>query len=142
MDDAGRVRRGHAVGNLHRDVEQRPDGDDAAFDRRDQRLAVDQLGGDVRDAVVGADVVNGEDVRMIQRGGGVRLLLEACVPAGVGGDGRGQDLQRHVAAQPCIASAVHLSHPAGSERRDDFVRAETPSGSEGGHPRESTAPPV
>ena len=39
----------------------------------------------IRRAFVGADVVDGEDVRMIQRAGGARFLLEAAQPVGVGG---------------------------------------------------------
>jgi hypothetical protein len=41
------------------------------------RLALEQLRYDVGRTIVLADVVNGEDVGMIDRGGGTGFLLEA-----------------------------------------------------------------
>ena len=35
----------------------------------------------------------------------------------------GQNLDGDVAAEPRVARAIDLAHPAGAERRDDLVRA-------------------
>ena len=78
MDDAGGVRLGEALGGLDGDVEELlrrqrlARGDELA-----QRLALDELHGDVDRAVGLADVVDREDVRVVQRRGRARLLLEA-----------------------------------------------------------------
>ena len=62
---------------------------------------------------------------MGQRGNRPRLGLEAAPHLGIGGDVRGHDLERDVAAEPRVARAIDLAHPAGAERRDDFVLRET-----------------
>jgi hypothetical protein len=61
---------------------------------------------------------------MIQRGRGVRLLLEAPQAISVSGEGRGQHLDRDIASKTGIARAIDLSHAPGPERSDDFVRSE------------------
>ena len=45
-----------------------------------QRLALEPFHHEVRDAVLVADVVQGADVGVIQRGDGARLALEARAP--------------------------------------------------------------
>ena len=71
---------------------------------------------------MGADVVDGEDVGVIERGDGARLLLEAAQPVRIGREPRGQDLDRDVAPEPRVAGAVHLAHPARADRGDDLGR--------------------
>jgi len=44
-----------------------------------------------------ADVVNGEDIRVIQRAGGPRLALEARDPGRIAGGGQRERLDRHLA---------------------------------------------
>ena len=90
--DAGRVGRCHAISDLHRHVQERADGDWPTFDDRRQRLAGDELRRHIEDAVVGANVVDAEDVRMIQRGRGVRFLLEPGAAFGVGRNVGGRTL--------------------------------------------------
>ena len=53
-----------------------------------QALPVEQLRNDVGRPVVLADVVDGDDVRVVERGGGPRFELEAAQPIGVSGEGR------------------------------------------------------
>ena len=43
----------------------------------------------------------------------------------VADDGRWQHLDGDVAIQPSVARAIDFAHPAGAERRDDFIRAES-----------------
>ena len=93
-----------------------------------QRLAFEQLRHDVGHAVVHADVVDREDVRVIQRRSGARFLLEALKPAGIGRGVRGKNLDRDVAPEPRVAGAIDLAHPAGAEQRKDFVGTEMDTG--------------
>ena len=50
-----------------------------------------------------------------------------CERVRIGGDGLRQDLDRDVPIELSVPCAVHLSHPARAQRRDDFVGAETGS---------------
>ena len=76
MDDPFLVRRAKSTGDLQRIVDRfalrkqpcRPDVHAA--------LAFQQFRNDVRRAVMRADVIDDEDVRMIERAGGLRFLLE------------------------------------------------------------------
>ena len=95
-----------------------------------QRLAVEQLRHDVRRAVVHADVVHREDVRMVQRRGGSRFLLEALQPVGIGARRSRENLDRDVAPEARVARAIDLAHPARAEQRIDFVGTEMDTGCE------------
>ena len=68
---------------------------------------------------------------MVQDAGGARLLLEAAQPVGIGGEGRRQDLDRHLAAEARVPGAVDLSHSPRSDRREDFVGPESGAGLQG-----------
>src|SRR5262249_8215442 len=59
------------------------------------------------------------------------LSLKAAHAAGIASERFGQHLQRHVALQLHVASAVHLTHAAGADRPGDFVAAEFCADSEG-----------
>ena len=69
-----------------------------------QRLSLEQLRDDERRIPVDANVVDGEDVRMVQSGGGAGFLLEAMKTIGVGREGGWQNLDRDVASQPRISA--------------------------------------
>src|SRR5262245_40737706 len=71
-----------------------------------QFLAFQQFGDDERRSLVGADVVDRQDVRMIERRGGMRFLLEAAQQVGDMGQRCGQNFDRHLAPQPFIARAI------------------------------------
>jgi hypothetical protein len=71
--------------------------------------------------------VNMRDVRMIQRGKNVRFAAEARQVIGIAGDGREQDLDRHVAAQRPIARPIDFAHAPRPEGRDDFIGPEAGS---------------
>ena len=62
---------------------------------------------------------------MIERGKHLRLALEARQPLGIGREGLRQDLQRDVAIEPRIAGAIHLTHAAGTDTTDHFVRPDS-----------------
>ena len=73
---------------------------------------------------VAADVVDGADVRIVQRRDGAGFLLEALARFGIGRQRAGQDLDGHRAIQPGVTGAVNLAHAARADRRDDLVGAQ------------------
>jgi hypothetical protein len=68
--------------------------------------------------------VDVRDVRVIQRGEHLSLAAEAREAIGIVGHGGEEDLDRHVAIQPPIATAVDFAHPARAEDGHDLVWAE------------------
>jgi hypothetical protein len=54
--------------------------------------------------------MKGNDIGVIKGGHDTGFRLEALPAGGIVCDVRRQDLQRNVAAQPEIASSVHLTH--------------------------------
>src|SRR6185436_11304683 len=125
VDDAALVRGGKPARDLNRVVDR--------LGRRDpplllqavaQRLALEQLHHRVDDARFVADVVDGEDVGMIERGHRPRLALEAREAIGGGVGLRGKDLDRDLAPEPRVVGAIDLAHAAPADRAEDLVRAE------------------
>ena len=131
VDDPLLVRRREAVRDLQGVVDGLARREPPGRERRPQRLALEELLDDVRRAVVGADVVHGREVGMVQNAGCLRLLLEAAQPVGVLRERRRKDLDGHVAAEPRVLRAIHLPHPARAERGQDLVGAQTGSGCQG-----------
>ena len=77
MDDAGLMRGGDGLGNLHGDGERVWGVEAAALEHGPQRDAVDELRGQELHLAVVADVVHGEDVGVIERRDRARLPLES-----------------------------------------------------------------
>ena len=77
-----------------------------------QGLALQQLGHDIRRSVVLADVKNGDNVGMVEGGGGLGFLLKAAKPFGIARPVLGQYLDRNVAFQRGVAGAIDLAHAA------------------------------
>jgi hypothetical protein len=75
-----------------------------------------------------SEVMNRDDVRMVERCRGPRLLLETRHAFRVSGEGRGQDLDRDVPMETAVASPVHLPHATGAKQRLDFVDAKAVTG--------------
>ena len=99
------------------------DGDVDRADRIERRLLADQLleraAGQVlhRDVVrvlEGAAVVDADDVRVLQAGGGLRLAAEALDEPGIRGEAAVQQLQRDLAPELLVLGQEHVGHPAGS----------------------------
>ena len=109
MHESGAMRRRQAIGDLHRQIQELA----RALDGRHRR-PLDEL----HDEVVCPDVVELTDVGVIQRCDGLRLFLEALAEL----------LVRHLdgdgAIEPRVAGSVHFAHAAGTNGREDFVRAE------------------
>src|SRR6266478_1902008 len=96
-----------------------------------ERLPFDTLHHQVIRAVLLADVMERADVGMIQAGDGFRFALEALFANGIGGKLRGKNLDSDSAFQPRIPRPIHFTHPAGTERASNFVRAKMSAWSEG-----------
>ncbi len=60
---------------------------------------------------------------MIEAGNDFRLALEALAACGVARKIRGENLDRDRTVQAGILRAIHFTHAAGTERRDDLVWA-------------------
>ena len=74
------------------------------------------------DEIVGPDVEEGADVRMIQGRDGAGFALEAL------GELFSGNLDGDVAAQAGIARAVDFAHPAGSNGCENLIRPEADAG--------------
>ena len=94
-----------------------------------QRVAVDQFHHQHRARRRFFDPVECGDMRMVQRGEDARFALEARPTVRIDRQRGWQDLNRYLASEPCIAGAIHLSHPAGPERFDDLEGSDSAAGS-------------
>ncbi len=80
-------------------------------------FAVDQL----HDEIIGPDVVELADIRVVEGGNGASFAFEAF------GESFGHDFDGDGAIETGVAGFVHLAHAAGADERDDFVRSQTGS---------------
>ncbi len=86
--------------------------------------AVDEPHGQVELAVDLAGVVDGDDVRMLERCREPRLAQEALAERAVRGELRREQLQRDVAVEREIVRAVDDAHPTAPDDRLDPVPSE------------------
>jgi len=136
MHDAGRVGLGDPLGGLGEVAEQRPEIRLLVVDSLVEGVARDQLHRDVVDRFGGrfgvsarpagpdlvvADLVDGDDVRVVQGGGRPGLGDEAAHPLLVADQLRRQDLERDAPLELLVLRDVDLAHAAGAERADDAV---------------------
>ena len=87
----------------------------------------------VRDAVLGAHVVQHTNVRMVQRRDDAGFALKALLRFGIVGKMSWKNLDGNGTVKACVSRAINLSHAAGAERRFDFIGAEFSARVEG-HP--------
>src|ERR1041384_2280652 len=71
------------------------------------------------------NLMNGDDVRVIERGGGFGFLDEAPHPVGILRVFGWQELERDAAVEPRVEGEIDLTHPTSAERGDNFVAVET-----------------
>ena len=116
MDDAGAVRGVEGVGQRCANVEQRRQLDRARTEPLAQRLSLEQLHREIVSIALLADVVDGADVRVIERRGGARLAQKALDSGGVSADGLRQQLESNPAPQPRVFGPVHDPHAARAKR--------------------------
>ena len=109
-----------SVGDRDRDLHGVPKAHALSWDQGVEALAGHVLHDDEVDAVGRFDLVDRDDVRMVQGGGGTCLLHEPPTAALVGHTVGGEHLDRHVPAEARVARAVDLAHPARTQQRDDL----------------------
>jgi len=71
---------------------------------------------------VAAEIVDGEDVRVIQRRDRARFLLEAAQAVRVGRDRRRKGFDGDIPIEARVVGALDLAHAAGPYRAEDFIR--------------------
>ena len=122
MKDAGLVRGRKAVGHACQQIRDLPPCRTRRRHPGVESPGIHNLGDEVRMSIRLASLVDGHDVRIIQRRGGERLPFEAMARHRVG-DLTREDFDGDRALQARVPSLVHLSHAARAEHRDNFVRA-------------------
>ena len=130
MDDALVVRGREPASDLHRDIRRFAHRHRPLLHSRAKGFTLEEFGDDKDMAVVGAGVVNGENVLVGEGGDGSGLPLEPGEPVSVLGKGPRQDFDRHVTPQPRVMGAVDLTHAARANQFGDFIRPKAGSGSE------------
>ena len=131
VHDPRPVRLGQPLGHLGGERDQPLHGERPVGEQLSKRRSVDELHREIGDGVRLPDLVDRDDRRVVQRGSGARLPLEAAQPVRVGREGRGQDLDRHVAAEARVMRPVHLAHAARPERGHELIGTEPGFGREG-----------
>ena len=118
MRDADRMRGRQRIGDLRADLRHFPNGDAQAAQRR----PLYELGDEIGDPVVGADVEERKDIGMIESGDVARFLFEPGEARGISGQVWRQDFQRDLAPEARVARAVDGAHASRPERRDRSTR--------------------
>lgn len=131
MDDAAIVRRLEAASCLKRPPDGPPRRERTGAQAIGERSAFDEFGDDVLGAVVGADVEDRDDVRMVERAGGARFLAEPLKPFGVFRVGCREHLYGHVAVEAAVARPVDLAHRTSADQHLDLVGADERSRGQG-----------
>ncbi len=134
VDDPLLVSRGKPVSHLQRVVDSLARREPSAREHRAQRLSFQQLADDVGRSFMSPDVVDRRDVGMVEEPRGLRLLLEPPQPVRVSGEGRRQHFDRHLAPEPGVPRALHLSHPSRAQRGEDLIGAKPAPGRDHGCP--------
>src|SRR5260370_30926117 len=124
------VRLVQGVGDLGAEAIDLVEGQASLRQAMGEALALQELHDQVFRIPLVADVMERADVRMVERRDGLRLAFEAHAGIAAPGQARGQDLDRDRAVEPRVPGLVDLPHPAGADRRDDLVGAETGAGLE------------
>ena len=124
VDDLVSVRLGERAQDLAGELDRRQRRRRALADEQLlQRRAVEVLHRDVVGVLGLAAVVDADDVRVAEAGGGPRLALEALDELLVTGVTLVQDLQGDLAAELLVLGQVDLGHAAGAELAHDPVAA-------------------
>src|SRR5580658_6150030 len=86
-----------------------------------QRFTVQKLHSNESLAFVFANLVNGADVRMVQRRSSLRLALETFQGLMVFGDIVGQEFESDKTMEACVLGFVDHTHPTTAELLDNPV---------------------
>ena len=122
MNDSGGVRGGERVGQRNRCLQQDRELERALAQPLLERFALEELHDDERLLLRGfADVVDGADVRVVQRGDRPCFTLKPLACQVGAGEPRRQHLDGDLAVEARVARAIDLAHAAGADGGDDLV---------------------
>lgn len=116
-------RRVERIGETDRDIKQRSQFDRCGPDPLFQGFALEQLHRDELPAFVLTDVVNGADMRMIQRRRGACFAEEALHGRAITAYLFGKELQRDMSTETHILGFVHHAHTARTNHGHNRVRS-------------------
>ena len=133
MDDALLVRRLERARDLQRNRHRFVQRERAPGDAIGERRSFDQLEHERGASRLFLDAIDRGDMWMVERCQELRLAVETRQPLGIAADRYRQQLERDLAVQPSVASAVDLAHAAAAEQRHDLEGAD--SGARGGQAR-------
>ena len=123
MQNAGGVRRGQAVRDAHEQLDDLPPRPLFGSGPSAKRASVDKFGDQVLAPIELACVVDGQNMRMIERRGHLRFALEAAAGRGIG-PFVGEELYRDRPIELRISRLIHLAHAAGPKPRENLVSAD------------------
>jgi hypothetical protein len=95
-----------------------------------ERLPHEILHDEIVGSILVTDVMEGADVRMIERRDGAGFMFESRAELRVGCEGLREHFDCDRALEARIARLIHLSHPAGPNGQLDFVGPETRAGAQ------------
>jgi hypothetical protein len=125
VDDAGAVRASQRSGDFNRACEGLIKAQRSTRQPRRQGLALQQLEDQIVETRLEPNVMNGADVRVVERGNRARFALEALAPGRIDADRRTWHLDGHVPSEAVVAGLEQFAHPAAADGPDDFIGAET-----------------
>ena len=114
VNDAGLVSRLQRRGYLRGDVEHFTDCHPRVGHVFSQSFAVDELRDDEVTPVDLANFIDRDDVGMIERRGGLRLLLESTQLVRIVVEGSWEQLERHFTVEFRVQSQIDFTHPTGA----------------------------
>ena len=82
---------------------------------------MEQFANNVRRTLVDADVVDGDDVGMVQCGGGAGFQFKAAKMVGIGAGGGADQFEGNIASEPFIMCAKNFAHGSGADLFHDPV---------------------
>ena len=124
MDDVVGVGEGQPLADLLHHADLLVEGHLARGEGVLQVDAVEQLHGHEELLALEAELVDGDDVRVAEEGGGLRLPLEALAHHLVRVEAGRDPLDRDGAVQDRVVGAEHLAHGPLAELADDLVLAD------------------
>ena len=132
MDDLLGVGGVEAVGDIDGEGKEEFEVHGTPADSVFQGLAVEKFHGDEGFAIVFADVVNGADVGMIERGRGFGFATEAFEGLGIVGDVVGKEFQGNEAVEARVFGFINYAHSAATEFFENAVVGDGPTEKRGG----------
>ena len=141
VQDSGGVRGRQSVGYAGQQLHRLTPPALLLFGPRLECPAVHELGHQVLPALEIASVVDGQDVRVVERGGHLCLSLKAAARRGVG-QLRRKELDRHRPVELGVDGTKYLTHAANAQKSLNLVSSYLNAGGDHGHWRIRAASPA